>query len=106
MCSGQLQQLQSLDFSGCKALTSLPESIGELGGLKTLSLSGCDALESVPESFANLKALKVLLLTTDSATADAVHAKMGRRRMQDIASHLNDHAKLLESQVTPTNHAS
>ncbi|GAQ90079.1 hypothetical protein KFL_005960070 [Klebsormidium nitens] len=50
------------DLSGCAALASLPESVGQLTGLTSLDLSRCRALTSLPESVGALTGLMKQLL--------------------------------------------
>lgn len=49
--------LKRLDLRGCKALTSLPDSIGNLTNLQTLDLRGCGELRGALTSFPDLSHL-------------------------------------------------
>ena len=60
---GHLNNLTSLDLSGCSSLVSLPERIGSLVNLTTLDLSGCSELRLLPECIGNLTKLTSLNLT-------------------------------------------
>ena len=51
----QLARLQALDLFCCKALQSLPESLGQLAQLQTLNLWCCTALQSLPDLSALVK---------------------------------------------------
>ncbi|MFX0093662.1 MAG: TIR domain-containing protein [Candidatus Hodarchaeota archaeon] len=66
---GELQELETLNFEGCKSLTSLPQSLGELKNLRWLNLRSCTELVSLPESIGNLQTLKKLVLHNSHALA-------------------------------------
>ena len=53
---------QTLDLTGCKALTSLPAEFANLTSLQTLKLSDCYALTSLPAELGRLTSLQTLNL--------------------------------------------
>ncbi|EMS51104.1 Cysteine-rich receptor-like protein kinase 15 [Triticum urartu] len=57
-----LSNLEHLDLSGNRKLSSIPTSIGNLRQLHTLDLSGCHRLKKLPNSMINMVNLKVLIV--------------------------------------------
>ncbi|GLJ56287.1 hypothetical protein SUGI_1215060 [Cryptomeria japonica] len=57
-----LSQLQHLDLTCCKRLTSLPDTIGNLSQLQHLDLGWCDRLNNLPDTIGNLSQLQQLNL--------------------------------------------
>eukprot|EP01018_Ginkgo_biloba_P008218 Gb_33268 [translate_table: standard] len=55
--------LLRLELCGCRALNTVPESIGFLKGLKHLDLSNCESLLQLPDSITRLCSLEGLFLS-------------------------------------------
>ncbi|GAB2293352.1 hypothetical protein Dimus_027552 [Dionaea muscipula] len=57
---GKLAHLRYVDFSGCRRLKELPESICDLFYLQTLNISGCWELKKLPKGMGKLVNLRHL----------------------------------------------
>ena len=58
----KMDWLEEFNFSSCKAITKLPDTIGRLTNLNKLRLFSCEGLKELPNSIGLLRALKALEL--------------------------------------------
>ncbi|VAH87397.1 unnamed protein product [Triticum turgidum subsp. durum] len=69
-----LSNLEHLDLSGNRKLSSIPTSIGNLRQLHTLDLSGCHRLKKLPNSMINMVNLKVLIVEKEVRLDESMRA--------------------------------